>query len=88
MRNHFEELEHLETKKDILEGVMDSMEKDYFSLLDDIDALEEEKRGKLEEIIEIDIPSIRRFIDEKMPKLLERMNDEVRKRKIETTNCS
>jgi len=62
---------------------MDSMEKDYFSLLDDIDALEEEKRGKLEEIIEIDIPSIRRFIDEKMPKLLERMNDEVRKRKIE-----
>ncbi|PIP26932.1 MAG: hypothetical protein COX30_04640 [Candidatus Moranbacteria bacterium CG23_combo_of_CG06-09_8_20_14_all_39_10] len=83
MRNHFEELEHLETKKDILEGVMDSMEKDYFSLLDDIDALEEEKRGKLEEIIEIDIPSIRRFIDEKMPKLLERMNDEVRKRKIE-----
>ncbi len=83
MGNHFEELKHLESKEDILIGIMDLMEKEYFSLLNEIDELGEAEKRKLEDIIKIDISTIKVFIDEKMPELLEKMNDGVRNRKIE-----
>ncbi len=83
MRFGVENPERLESKDIVLRQVMDLMEKEYFSLLDEIGELGEAEKEKLEAIIEVDISAIKGFIDEKMPKLLEKVNEEVRSGKIE-----
>ncbi|EKE16424.1 MAG: hypothetical protein ACD_11C00017G0014 [uncultured bacterium] len=86
MENFFEKIDNSEKLKNneaVLRGIMDLMEKEYFSLLDAIEKLEAEEKKKLEEVAEIDISETKKFIDEKMPKLLEKVNETARNGKVD-----